>query len=281
LNRWGTWVWLAVAALLGANACGGSPTTPGPQPQPPPANNPPVIESLTVSPTRLEVGAQAALTATVRDAETPVASLTYQWSASAGSFTGQSGSSASWRAPEGISTPQDFPLTLTVVEQYGTSTPRAEHRVSSTADPVRVHNSPRELSDMTLAFLGYFADNRVSAADAVRDFADSCSGKVEERADVQRIRDYFQVLSSSFSVRSVNINTAGTQANISAPCSFESRYTACSPDLPGCVVGAIDRPLGECVFTARYESRRWWLCTSNFVPSSTLSPLMRSILVDK
>jgi hypothetical protein len=280
LNRWGTWVWLAAATLLGANACGGSPTTPGPQPQPPPANTAPVIEGVTVSATRLEVGAQTMLTASVRDAETPVASLTYQWSASAGTFTGQ-GSNVTWNAPEGISTPQDYPLTLTVIEQYGTSTPRAEHRVASTTDPVRVHNSPRELTDLTMAFLGYFADNRVSAADAVRDFADSCSGKAEERADVQRIRDYYQVLSSSFNVRSVSVNSAGTQANISASCSFESRYTACTPDLPGCVVGALDRPRGECVFTAQYESRRWWLCTSNFVPSSALSPLMRSILVDK
>jgi hypothetical protein len=226
------------------------------------------------------VGGEAALTATVRDAETPVASLTYQWTAPAGAFTGQ-GASVSWKAPEDITTPQDYPLTLTVIEQYGTSTPRAEHRVTSTAEPIRVHNSPRELSDLTLAFLGYFADNRVSAADAVRDFADSCSGKIEERGDVQRIRDHYDVLSSSFSIRSVTINSAGTQANISASCSFESRYTSCSPDLPGCVVGAIDRPRGECVFTARYESRRWWLCTSNFIPSSSLSPLMRSILVDR
>ncbi len=280
MNRWGSWVWLAAATLLGANACGGSPTTPGPQPQPSPANTAPVIEGITLSATRLEVGAQATVVATVRDAETPAASLTYQWTAPAGAFTGQ-GASVSWKAPEGITTPQDYPLTLTVVEQYGTSTPRAEHRVSSTTDPIRVHNSPRELSDMTLAFLGYFADNRVSAADAVRDFTDSCSGKAEERADVQRIRDHYDVLSSSFSVRGVNINAAGTQANISAACSFESRYTSCSPDLPGCVVGAIDRPRGECVFTARYESRRWWLCTSNFIPSSSLSPLMRSILVDR
>ena len=280
MNRWGTWVWLVAATLLGTNACGGSsPTTPGPQPQPTP-NTAPVIESLTVSATRLEVGAQATLTASVRDAETPVSSLTYQWSAAAGTFSGQ-GANVTWRAPDNASTPQDYPLTLTVIEQYGNSTPRAEHRVSSTTDPVRVHNSPRELTDITMAFLGYFADNRVSATDAVRDFADSCSGKSEERADVQRIRDYYQVLSSSFNVRSVSINPAGTQANISAPCSFESRYTACAPDLPGCVVGAIDRPRGECVFTARYESRRWWLCTSNFVPSSTLSPMMRSILVDK
>jgi hypothetical protein len=245
------------------------------------ANTPPAIDSVTAAAARLEIGEETEVSAIVRDSETPLTQLSYLWTAPAGEFTGQ-GSGVRWRAP-GIdaTTPLDVALTLTVVEQYGTPNAqgvRPEHRVSATSAPVRVHNSPRELSDLALAFLRDFADNRVPAREAVRHFTDSCPGKVEELEDVERIRDHFDVLTSSFSVRTVNVNGARTGADIRASCAFESRFTSCSPELTGCVVGAIDRPTGDCLFTARYEDSRWWLCTSNFQSNSPLSPAMRALL---
>lgn len=274
---------VCTTAALGTAACGGSPTQPEPPP-PPITNTPPVIDSITAASARVEVGEETEVSATVRDSETPIPQLSYLWTAPAGEFIGQ-GSTVRWRAPGGdATTPVDVPLTLTVVEQYGTPNAqgvRPEHRVSATSTPVRVHNSPRELSDLALAFLRDFADNRVPAREAVRHFTDSCPGKIEELEDVERIRNHFEVLASSFAVRTVNVNAARTAADIRASCAFESRFTSCSPELTGCVVGALDRPNGDCVFTARYEDARWWLCTSNFQPSSPLSPAMRALLAGR
>jgi len=266
---------VCAAGALAAHACGGSPTSPGPQPQPTP-NAPPVIESIAVDPARVEVDSDVTVTATVRDAETPVSQLTYQWTAAAGTFTGQ-GATVTWRVPEGSPTPQSYTLTLTVVERYGSSGAQ-EHRVSGTSPAVRVHDSEHELSELALDFLGDFVDNSVPAATAVRNFADSCDGKADELVDVQRIRDHYEVVSSSFSIRSVELNAERTMGTISASCAFDSYVRSCPSDVPGCVADTIDRPRGECVFTARYEQDRWWLCSSRFLTTDILSPAMRAML---
>src|SRR6185295_15570418 len=84
----------AVAAALG-NACGGSPSSPTPPvTQPPvvppsaPANNLPVIDSIALRGTRpseppnfADLSETITVVAKVRDDETPVEQLTYEWSA--------------------------------------------------------------------------------------------------------------------------------------------------------------------------------------------------------
>ena len=94
-----------LAALLAvfSAACGGSPTTPTPPPPPvnPPVNSAPSIDSIAVQGRRLRQPARFAdlrevvdVSATVRDAETPLDQLAYQWSATAGTFI-QAGSRVS------------------------------------------------------------------------------------------------------------------------------------------------------------------------------------------
>ena len=91
-----------VAAMLGA--CGGPGTGPTPPPggggnggQQPTPNTPPQVKSVTVAQSRVEVGTPVTVTAVVEDAETPVANLTYAWTASTGRFCG----TGSWPEPNG------------------------------------------------------------------------------------------------------------------------------------------------------------------------------------
>ena len=83
--------WLLVLALAGCGGGdGGSPIGPGPGPgpQPGPANQPPVIDGVAVSTQRVEADTEVTVTATVRDVETPVEALRFDWTADAGTFAG-------------------------------------------------------------------------------------------------------------------------------------------------------------------------------------------------
>ena len=140
-------------------SCGGSPSAPGgtPTPNPPaqPTNQPPTIESIAIGVERAEVGDRVPVSATVRDQETPVADLQYAWSADAGTFEGQ-GASVVWLPPADRATPAEYTMRLTVTETYGvadTSGVRPKNVVSATSTAsVRVHNSPREIGDMSRGF---------------------------------------------------------------------------------------------------------------------------------
>lgn len=223
---------------------------------------------------RLEAGESTTIIASVRDAETPLDQLTYQWSASAGSFAGQ-GATVSWRAPEGASTPENYQLTLTVIEQYGTPNAqgaRQEHRVSASTAPIRVHDSTRELGELALRFLSDFADSSVSPDDAVREFSDSCSGKQAEYNDVADNRRDFEILSSSLDLESVEVADDRLSGSMVVACAFTSRIKQC-PAGTSCTIGGIESVAGECRLTAVYEQDRWWLCESTF--NGALVPVLR------
>jgi len=255
---------VCAAAVVAAHACGGSPTSPGPQPQPTP-NTPPVIESIAVEPTRVEVDGQVTVVATVRDAETPVSQLTYEWTASAGTFTGQ-GPSVSWRPPADAATPADFVMRLTVREQYGTAPPggqRPEHRVMADSNAIRVHNSPRELGDMAIRFLSDFANSSVSPDTCVREFSDTCRGKEQERSDIEDNRRNYEILSSSLRLREVTVAGDGLTGGMRVNCAFTSRVKQC-PGTSNCSIGGTESVAGDCLLTAVYQQSRWWLCTSRF-----------------
>lgn len=270
---------LRIAGTLAVAVCtacgGGSPTSPGPTPPlPPPNNAPPIIDGIAVERQRLEAGETTTVTATVRDNETPVNQLTYQWTASAGSFSG-GGATVTWRAPEGASTPENYALTLTVIESYGTANAqgvRPEHRVTATS-PVRVHDSPRELGELALRFLADFANSSVSADDAVKVFSDACSGKAAEHTDIENNRRNYDILSSSLDLRSVNVAGNRQSGSMVVDCAFTSRVKQC-PGGSSCAIGSIESVAGECRMTAVYEQDRWWLCDSTFhgvmVPSLRL-----------
>jgi hypothetical protein len=251
------------AIVLGTAACGGSPTDPTrppPPPPPPPANSAPVIQSLTVQVgSRTEVDTDLAVTAQVADAETAPDALTWQWTASAGTITG-TGPSATWRLTRGsAATPAVVTVSLAVLESYpalenGVIVTK-QHRVEAVSAPFRVHDSPGEVRTLSLTFLERFVDNSVPAAVAVADFSDACPGKQAEFDDVQFVRDTRTVVSSSFSVQSVQLNGALTHADVIAPCRFTSIINA---------TGATEIATGTCLLTATYEVSAWKLCTSNF-----------------
>ncbi len=227
------------------------------------ANSVPVIVSLTLTPSRAEVSEEIDVAAEVQDRESNPADLSYEWSADRGSFTG-TGPRVRWRAPANERTPATYDIRLVVIERYtaarddGGTEPR-ENRVTGSAS-VRVNNSRQEITDLVLTFLGDFADSRVSPQTCVRNFSDSCHGKVEELSDITNGRARADSVSSDFHVSDVRIDADRRSADITAPCTFTSRLKE---------NGKIEVAVGTCLLTSVYESGRWWLCDSHFHGTTT------------
>jgi hypothetical protein len=214
----------------------------------------------------VEVDSDITLTANVKDQETPIDQLTFQWKASAGTFSGE-GASVKWRAPKDIKTPADFEISLTVTEAYGppdASGKRQQNVTTATGPSVRVHNSPKELGDMSIQFLSDFANSSVSTSTCLRDFTDSCRGKADEHDDIDSNRIHYEILNASIALRSVNVASSGLSANMTVACSFTSKIKVCDPGDKTCVVGDVGTARGDCLLTGKYENRRWWLCDSHF-----------------
>ena len=267
-----------VCVLLGflISACGGSSNSPTPVSQsnssPPPSSGPsvnvaPVIESISASTDRVEVDNEITVTAVVQDQETPVDQLRFDWSADAGTFSGE-GPVVKWRAPKDIKTPADYELRLKVTETYGSPSStgvRPQNVTTGSVPVVRVHDSQKELGDLAMQFLNDFAQSGVPASTCVRDFSDSCRGKAEERGDIEANRLHFEILNSSLTLRSVSVSSSGLSANVVVACSFTSRIKACDPGDKACAVGDVGTARGDCILTGKYEERRWWLCDSHFI----------------
>jgi hypothetical protein len=267
-----------VCLLLGflISACGGSSNSPTPVFQsnssPPPSSGPsvnvaPVIESISASADRVEVDNEITVTAVVQDQETPLDELRFDWSADAGTFSGE-GAVVKWRAPRDIKTPADYELRLKVTETYGSPSSagvRPQNVTTGSVPVVRVHDSQKELGDLAMQFLNDFAQSGVPASTCVRDFSDSCRGKAEERGDIEANRLHFDILNSSLTLRSVSVSSSGLSANVVVACSFTSRIKACDPGDKACVVGDVGTARGDCILTGKYEERRWWLCDSHFI----------------
>lgn len=258
----------SILAVLLLSTCGGGPAGPGPVPPPPPAplNAPPTIESITLGTERMEVSEDVTVTATVRDAETDGDDLTYTWSAEGGTFSGE-GATVQWRPPADAETPADYVLELTVTETYGTADAngvRPSNTVKASSAAVRVHDSPKEIGDLSIGFLRRFADSDVKADDAVRDFSDSCHGKAQERNDIDFNRKYFEIIDSSLRLANARMDNNRVTGSARVACRFTSIVKECPPGRSGCVAGATEKVAGDCNLDTRYEDRRWWLCNSSF-----------------
>jgi hypothetical protein len=261
-------------AVLLAWGCGGTGPQPSPLPPPPPPpvnNTPPQIKSLALSDARAEVGVPLTLTATVEDVETPVANLTYAWTADTGTFSG-TGAVVTWVAGQDAPTPADVVLTLTVTERYTSGSTPAENKVTSTTT-VRLNNSPKELTELSLRFLGNFANSKVSPETCVAEFTDTCTGKKDELSDVQRNRHDFEIMGSTLRHTGLSIASNRLTATVNTFCSFTSRVITTQPLDPGCANGAcpfgsVGTTSGTCRTTSVYEKGRWWLCTSTYASQS-------------
>jgi hypothetical protein len=268
-----------VTAALFASSCGSSPTQPpAPPPPPPPANELAVIDSVTASAERVEVDSDVTFTASVRDAETPVAQLRFDWKADVGTFSG-TGPTVTWRLPKGATTPVDVVVTLTVVETYGVPDAagrRPEQSVSATAPAVRVHDSAKEIGDLSMAFLRDFANSAVSGDSAVREFTDSCRGKFDERDQIENNRRDYQITQSSLALERAAVSSNRLSGDARVACEFWSVIKQCQPGV-SCTVGGTEHVRGKCDLTAVYEQKRWWLCSSAFNEAELL-PSMRSFI---
>lgn len=240
-------------------------------------NTPPMVKSITVSDALAEVGTPITVTATVEDAETAVDKLTYTWSAPNGTFAG-TGPVVAWTAGADAQTPADMTLTLTVTETYISGSTQATNTATGTVS-VHVNNSPKELMEMSLRFLGNFADSRVSPDTCVSDFTTSCSGKKDEFTDITNNRHDFLILSSTLRYSGIDPAPPKAKTTVHTYCAFTSRVIAkepwgCTP--AECPYDTIQSVQGDCFTTNVYEQGRWWLCESHFNPSRALTAFERA-----
>ena len=261
---------LAAVGAFVAGACGSPTASP-----PIVINMPPTIESVVIG-TRAEADQPIQVSATVKDAETPLGQLTYIWSASpqTGIFNGSttfSGSQAMimWRPPKGQKTPDVYSVSLTVTEAY-TSAGQAKQNIVSSSATVHYNDSAAEVTSLGIDFLVQkFANFNVSPAEAVSNFSDSCRGKADELGDVTVNRANFHILSGSFTPTPPTFDSNLTAGTVGGFCQFE--------DIPnsGPYAGRREFVSGTCVLTTVYENFRWYLCDSTFSPpyQTTLASL--------
>jgi hypothetical protein len=286
---------IPVIALLAVMSvtCNGSPVTPTPPtpPTPPPGPNAaPIVTNLTAQGSRpnqpsnmADLNEAITLVATVTDTETAPANLTYEWTATIGTFEG-TGSLVMWRAPTAVTdSPVTATLTLTVVESYMTTNPQgqvvtAQHRVSRTVD-VRVHDSLQEISDLSARFLTRFSISSFTPEEVVAEFSDSCAGKQDELMDTADIRCEVTHDSYLIGTPTASVVFGGTCPSPNPPfllpgdgCAQATVHweTTANPGVLSCprqrgiVPGQKETAEGIDFLSVIYESGEWRLCTSNF-----------------
>jgi hypothetical protein len=259
---------IVTAVVVCAAAGCGSPAAPSS------TNAPPVIDSLTVASDRVEADQAIGVTATVRDAETPLDQLRYTWSASPqpGLFAGPQ-ANVTWVPPKGQRTPDLYTLTLTVNENF---TAAGQSKVNTVSKSTTVHynDSPAEVAFLARDFLvTKFGNVNVAPVDAVSNFSDStlrqpdesiCSiEKAKEFDDVKNNRANFKIIGAGFTPQTIALNTGRTFGSVDGPCQFE--------DVPndGPNAGHREFVSGTCHLTTVYENFRWLLCASNFFNGET------------
>jgi len=209
--------------------------------------------------------------ASVTDAETAVEQLQYNWTATAGSFTG-TGSRVSWVAPAVAPTQGTVTLTLEIVERFGTN---QENRVTKTAT-VSLHNSIKEVGDMARQFLLDFSDTNIKEASVImRNFGTAAvcpepNEILSERTDVINHYTNYRMMQSKVDVATVTVNFGG-----SCPYRFK-RGDACAVvpvfwDSVDLRTNVRDAHSGNDIVAAAFSRMddRWFLCASDY---NRLSP---------
>jgi hypothetical protein len=212
---------------------------------------------------------------TVTDPETSLDELTYEWSAPSGTFAG-TGRSVTWTAQDAL--PANVTISLKVTENYGhPGQPKIyKHEVTGSV-VVRVHDSRREIGDMAWRFLNEFSRPQTNQDwhDVMKDFnAAVCPQPGEPELERQDVVNHY----TNFVMHNYNIGTPAVNVNFGSACPFRGKLgDACvavqvfwdSTDMRT----SLRRPTtGIDHLAAVYSSNdsRWWLCSSDFEPFSTL-----------
>ena len=256
---------LGIATSLCAG-CGAPATLPSPQFLT--ANAPPVIQALYRNTERAEIGGEIELTAVVADGEARPSDIRYEWSATAGAFTGK-GATVRWHAPA-VAVPPFHQLRLDVIERYtliGAGRLLPSESRTSAGLTVHVNDSKTEVTKLAFTFINDFVHPERSPEYCVRNFSDNCGGKADELSDVHRNRVQFIVnpVASTFAFRSMTFNTPAnspeqaTGATVRLNCRFVSIRKE---------TGLTEVAEGICRMTNVYENFQWRLCESLFDPPS-------------
>lgn len=251
-----------------------------------PTNAPPIINSLTIQGPRTNQPSTFAniadplkLTASVSDAETPDSQLTYEWTATPniGTFSG-TGPAVEWLAPSSLTSAQTVVLTLTVVERYQDADSQGlpvqrEHRVQRTAN-IRVHDSVKEIGDMSQAFLEAFS-KQLGTTETLKDFSRTCDGGRGyelELGDVQRNLDQRTITAWRVDPPAVSFSFSAADA-----CPIDGTFgDACAAHFVRWSdveksTGTASTVEGTDYVSAVYETDRWRLCHSRFAGMNVLT----------
>ena len=233
----------------------------------------PVIKSVTAQGTRpnepknfADLDEEVTVTAVVEDPDTAPERLTFEWTAEVGTFSG-TGATVTWRSPADGSTPKAIVLNVKVSDPGSNST--------TGSATVSLHNSRKEVGDLSREFLLDFSDSKNSAAFVVRNFSKSPRCEVdrdEEFNEVDANRSTYRITSSSIGSATVKIEFA------SLPCSYFPRDGDACASVPStwdsvCAPGVTCTPgrtQGIDYVTAVYEGTEWKLCSSFFQPTGSL-----------
>jgi len=227
----------------------------------------PVITSVTAQGTRpnepknfADLDEEVAVKAVVEDPDTPADRLTFEWTAETGTFSG-TGANVSWKAPADASTPKAIVLNVKVSDPGSNST--------TGTVTVSLHNSRKEVVDLSRQFLLDFSDSKNGPAFVVRNFTKSprCEAdRDEEFNEIDVNRSTYRITSSNIGPATVNIQFA------SRPCSYLPRDGDACASVPStwdsvCAPGVTcdpGRSQGIDYVTAVYEGTEWKLCASYF-----------------
>jgi hypothetical protein len=279
-----------LAGIAAACSDGNSPVKPDPiDPGPRVINSPPVIGAFTVQGTRsnepanfADLSEEIPVKVDVSDAESAIGSLTFNWSATVGSFAGE-GASVVWKAPAQATTPTDVAISPEVVERYTSQGRTVENKVTG-ATTLSLHDSIKEVGEMARQFLLDFSDSSKSVAQVMRNFEPTCYGTDAETRDVTINRELFQIVSSNIGPAHATIAFGGICPYPGQPirnkrgdaCSritayWRSRFLKDNPE-SGNKVGDFTEAWGTDHIASMYyrDQKRWRLCDSQFEGSHTL-----------
>jgi len=239
------------------------------------ADTTPTISSITAQGTRpnepknfADLDEEVAVTAVVDDPDTAADRLTFEWTAEEGTING-TGANVTWRAPTDAATPKSVVLTLKVSDP-GSNTTTGTVSVS-------LHNSRKEVGDLSRQFLLDFSDSKTTPAFVVRNFSKSArceKERDEEFAEIDANRSTYVITSSNIGPASVKIQFA------SFPCSYQPRSGDACASVPSswdsvCAPGVTCMPgrsQGIDYVTAVFEDSQWKLCASYFQSGGTVQP---------